>query len=55
MADTSLIDYEMPPITDVKEVLVTHVFNKVRTTVKYEYDFGDVWIHHLELVEVSTH
>ena len=55
MADTSLIDDEMPPITDVKEVLVTHVFNKVRTTTTYEYDFGEGWLHHLEMVEVSTH
>jgi hypothetical protein len=21
----------------------------------YEYDFGDGWMHHLELVEISTH
>jgi hypothetical protein len=27
----------------------------VGNTVTYEYDFGDGWMHHLELVENSTH
>jgi len=27
----------------------------VGTTAVYEYDFGDGWMHHLELVEISTH
>jgi hypothetical protein len=35
-------------------VIQTEVFSKVGTTVKHEYDFGDSWIHHLELVATST-
>jgi hypothetical protein len=31
------------------------VFSHVVNTVTYEYDFVDGWIHHLELVEISTH
>jgi hypothetical protein len=31
------------------------VFTKVGNTLTYEYDFGDGWMHHLELVEISTH
>ena len=45
----------MGHITDVKEVSVGDVFTKVGTTVLYEYDFGDGWMHHLELVDRSTH
>ena len=45
----------MGPITDVKEVSVGEVFTKVGTTAVYEYDFGDGWMQHLELVEISTH
>ena len=46
---------EMGPITDVKDVSVGEVFTKVGTTAVYEYDFGDGWMHHLELVDRSTH
>ena len=46
---------EMGPITDVKEVSVGEVFTNVRTTAVYEYDFGDGWMHHLELVDRSIH
>ncbi len=31
------------------------MFPKVGTTVTHENDFGDSWIHHTELVELSTH
>jgi hypothetical protein len=55
IADTRLVDDELGPVTDAKGVMVTQVFTKVGTTVRYEYDFGDSWIHHLELVEISTH
>ena len=56
VADSRLWDQdEMGPITDVKEVLVGEVFTKVGTTTVYEYDFGDGWIHHLELVDQSVH
>jgi hypothetical protein len=55
IADTRLVDDELGPVTDVKGVMVTQVFNKVGTTITYEYDFGDGWMHHLELVEISTH
>ena len=48
IADTRMVDDELGPVTDVKGVMVTRVFTKVGTTVTYEYDFGDGWMHHLE-------
>jgi hypothetical protein len=56
IADKRLWDEEeMGPITDVKEVSVGEVFTKVGTTAVYEYDFGDGWMHHLDLVDRSIH
>lgn len=55
IADTRLVDDELGPLTDVKGVMLTDVFSKVGTVVGYEYDFGDGWKHHLELVDISTH
>lgn len=56
IADNRLWDIdEMGPITDVKEVSVGDVFTEVGTTVVYEYDFGDGWMHHLELVDRTNH
>lgn len=55
IADIRLVDDELGPVTDVKGVMVTQVFSHVGTTITYEYDFGDGWMHHLELVQISTH
>ena len=56
IADKRLWDEEeMGPITDVKDVSVGEVFTKVGNTAVYEYDFGDGWMHHLELVDRSIH
>jgi hypothetical protein len=56
IADKRLWDEdEMGPITDVKEVSVGEVFTEVGNTAVYEYDFGDGWMHHLELVDRSIH
>ena len=56
IADNRLWDEDdMGPITEVKEVSVGEVFTKVGTTAVYEYDFGDGWMHHLELVDRSIH
>ncbi len=55
IADTRLVDDELGPVKDVKGVMVTQVFSHIGNTVTYEYDFGDGWMHHLELVEISTH
>jgi len=55
IADIRLVDDELGPVTDVNGVMVTQVFSHVGNTVKYVYDFGDGWMHHLELVEISTH
>lgn len=55
IADTRLVDDELGPVTDVKGVMVTQVFSHMGNTITYEYDFGDGWMHHLELVEISTH
>ena len=55
-ADSRLWDEdEMGPITDVKEVSVGDVFTEMGTIAVYEYDFGDGWMHHLELVDRITH
>jgi hypothetical protein len=35
--------------------LLPQSLSKVGNTVTYEYDFGDGWMHHLELVDISTH
>ncbi|MCE2789900.1 MAG: plasmid pRiA4b ORF-3 family protein [Saprospiraceae bacterium] len=54
-ADRRLWDEdEMGPISDVKEVSVGEVFTGEETTLMYEYDFGDGWIHHIELVDQSS-
>lgn len=54
-ADRRLWDEdEMGLIVDVKTVSVGNVFTKKGTTVQYEYDFGDGWMHHIELVDIST-
>ena len=56
IADSRLWDEdEMGPITDVKAVSVSEVFTNVGITAVYEYDFGDGWMHHLELVDRITH
>ena len=56
VADSRLWDEdEMGPITDVKAVSVSEVFTNVGITALYEYDFGDGWMHHLELVDRITH
>ncbi|MCF8220697.1 MAG: plasmid pRiA4b ORF-3 family protein [Cryomorphaceae bacterium] len=56
IADKRLWDEdEMGHITDAKEVSVGEVFTKVGNTAVYEYDFGDGWMHHLELVDRSIH
>ena len=56
IADKRLWDEdEMGPMTDVKEVSVGKVFTEVGTTAVYEYDFGDGWMHHLELVDRFIH
>ena len=55
IADPRLLDDELGPVTDVKDVMVTQVFSHVGNTITYEYDFGDGWMHHLELVEISIH
>jgi hypothetical protein len=56
IADKRLWDEdEMGPITDVNEVSIVEVFTEVGTTAVYEYDFGDGWMHHLELMDRSIH
>ncbi len=35
--------------------MFTKLFSHEGNTITYEYDFGDGWMHHLELVEISTH
>jgi hypothetical protein len=58
IADVRLVydEYgDSDPVTDVHDVTVGEAFtDKVGTKIQYEYDFGDGWIHHLELLDRST-
>ena len=55
IAYNRMVDDELGPVSDVKGVMVTQGFTKVGSTITCEFDFGDGWMHHLELVEISTH
>ena len=54
-ADPRLDDQYEAPITNVRDASIADVFHTVGTTAVYEYDFGDGWVHHLELVDISNH
>ena len=54
IADKRLVLDELGPVTDVKTLMIEDIFTKVGTAVKYEYDFGDGWMHHLELINISN-
>jgi hypothetical protein len=54
IADTRMVSDEFGDdlITDVHDVTVGEAFTDVvGTKIRYEYDFGDGWIHHLELLD----
>lgn len=56
IADERLVfdDDDGDRVTDAHDVTVGEAFTDViGTKVKYEYDFGDEWIHHLELLDRS--
>ncbi len=40
--------------TDESNVVVADVLRAPRDTLRYEYDFGDSWEHHVELIAVRT-
>jgi hypothetical protein len=52
--DHRLLDGETHHVTDVKAATVGEVFTEVGRTARYEYDFGDGWVHHLELIDKTT-
>lgn len=52
--DHRLLDGVPPHVTNVHDATVGEVFTEVGSTARYEYDFGDGWVHHLELVDQST-
>ena len=54
IADHRLVDNELGPITDCKLMMVEDIFTHIGKTAQYEYDFGDGWKHHLELIEISN-
>ena len=54
IADRRLVLDEMGEVTDGKTLMIEDIFTKVGTAVKYEYDFGDGWMHHLELINISN-
>lgn len=56
VADERLVyeDDDGDKVTDAHDVTVGEAFTEViGTKVKYEYDFGDEWINHLELLDRS--
>lgn len=54
IADRRLVLDEMGEVTDGKTLMIEDIFTKVGDAVKYEYDFGDGWMHHLELINISN-
>ncbi len=48
-------DDEMPEVPDARQVRLAEWFNGRRTSIEYEYDFGDSWIHAVKLLGVVTH
>ena len=51
IGDTSMDDYGMLD-ADETEVVLSEVLTKVGDRLKYEYDFGDGWIHVLKLEKI---
>ena len=54
IADTRLMDNEMGPVLEAKEVTLDQVFKQTGDWMRYEYDFGDGWLHRIELLEISA-
>jgi len=51
--DTRLVDEDFEDVTDVKSVMVEDVFPRVGAKAHYLYDFGDGWMHQLELMDIN--
>ena len=51
--DTRLVDEDFEDVTDVKSVMVEDVFPRVGAKAHYLYDFGDGWMHQLELMNIN--
>lgn len=51
--DTRLVDEDFKDITDVKSVMLEDVFPRVGAKAHYLYDFGDGWMHQLELMNIN--
>jgi hypothetical protein len=51
--DTRLVDEDFEDVTDVKSVMLEDVFPRVGAKAHYLYDFGDGWMHHLELIDIN--
>lgn len=52
-SDKRLVDDELGFFTDCKTVMVENVFTHKGKKGQYEYDFGDGWVHQLELIEIN--
>jgi hypothetical protein len=51
--DTRLVDEDFENVTDVKSVMVEDVFPRMGAKAHYLYDFGDGWMHQLELMDIN--
>ena len=54
ITDKSIVEEDLNPITEAKELMVEDIFTHIGKTIKYVYDFGDWWEHQLELIEISN-
>lgn len=50
ISDPSMIDYR--EILDSKKIKLNEVLIKEGTEIKYEYDFGDGWVHKIKLEKI---
>ena len=54
ITDKSIVEEDLNPITEAKELMVQDIFTHIGKTIKYVYDFGDWWEHQIELIEISN-
>ena len=54
ITDKSIVEEDLNPISEAKELMVEDIFTHIGKTIKYVYDFGDWWEHQLELIEISN-
>ncbi|MFN3300932.1 MAG: plasmid pRiA4b ORF-3 family protein [Sediminibacterium sp.] len=54
IADSRLVDENLGKYNDCKAIMLEDLFTKIGDKAIYEYDFGDRWIHLIELVYIES-